>query len=56
MVRGLMTFSDLVEQSIKHTRTEHIACGKRQPEHVVEVRPSLLLFLHNTYIKHFAYL
>jgi len=36
---------DLVKQSIKHTGAEHIACGKRQPEHVVKMRSSLLLFL-----------
>ena len=48
---GEQCVTDLVKQSIKHTGAKHIAGGKRQPEHVVEMRSSLLLFLQ---YKHFA--
>jgi len=41
-------FSDLVEQSVEHTGAKDVACGKRQPEHVVEMRPALFLFLRST--------
>ena len=48
--------ADLVEQSVQHAGTEHVACGEWQPEHVVEVRSALLLFLFNTHTSHFVFL